>query len=73
MEFIDSILAQLNSVLSGPALGGIAIALEFILRLLPTEKPKSILLAVGGILKGVAAVFSTAAAILDKVVPQRLK
>jgi len=73
MEFIDGIVAQLTAFLNGPTLAGIAIALEFVLRLLPTEKPKSILLLVSGICKAVGSAFSLVSSIIDRVVPQRLK
>jgi len=73
MEFLTDLVAKMTELLNGPALAGITIALEFVLRLLPTEKPKSILLAASGICKLVASVFSVASSIIDRVIPQRLK
>ena len=73
MEFLNGIIASMTEFLNGPALAGVAIALEFVLRLLPTEKPKSILLLVSGVCKAVGSVFTVASSIIDRVIPQRLK
>ena len=73
MDFINSIIASLNGVLSSPVLVSIAFVIELALRLVPSEKPKSLVLMVKGIFNACAKVFEILSAILDKVLPQNLK
>ncbi len=72
LALINQVLEFLNS-LSGPVLAGAAVALEFILRFIPSAKPLGIAQAIGGALKGLGVLFSKAGEILDKVLPQKIK
>lgn len=72
MEILDQILALLGSL--GPeVLATVAIVLEFALRLVPSDKPKSILHLIGAVARKVGEALVKIADILDKVLPQKLK
>ena len=69
MEVLDQVLAFLNTI--GPAtIATIAVVLEFALRLIPSKKPRSILLLVGKVAGVLGAIFTKVADILSKTVPQ---
>lgn len=73
---MDSIIAILDQALAALSLPVVATALatvEAVLRFLPTEKPKSILIGVGKIFAGVGALFSKASDLLDGFGLQKLK
>jgi len=79
MEILNQIAEFVSNNLPAAATG-VAVALELAMRLLKTEKPKSLLLLVKGFLDiGAAAVvkigqiLSGLSSFLDKVVPQNLK
>lgn len=70
MELAHKILDFLNS---GAGITTATLLLELILRVVKTEKPKSILLGFSGILKGAISVAAKLDSFLDKVVPQQIK
>ncbi len=71
MAILDQILSHISA--ASASAGVIALVLEFILRLVKSEKPLSILYIVGGVLKKLGAIFSGLGELSDKVLPQRLK
>jgi glycerol-3-phosphate acyltransferase PlsY len=73
MEQLNHVLEMLNKLSMGEAIGSAALGAEFIMRIMKTEKPRSIAHTVSDILKGVANVMAKAADILDKVLPQRVE
>lgn len=70
MELAHKILDFLNS---GAGITTATLALELVLRVVKTEKPKSILLGISGVLKAAIAVAAKLDSFLDKVVPQQIK
>lgn len=70
-HYIDVALAFINSLYGAASTA--AIVIEILLRLIPSEKPLSLLLAVSAFVHGIASVFGAAAALIDKVIPQKLK
>lgn len=71
MEFLDMILGFLNSAMAQYAV--IAMVVEFILRLIPSEKPLSIAHLVGDFAKKIGNVLLMFGDLLDKILPQKLK
>jgi recombinational DNA repair protein (RecF pathway) len=71
MEFLDAVLAFLTN-LSPTVVAGAALVLELVLRLFPSEKPKSILHLVSSGIRKVSDVLEGVANLLDKVLPQKL-
>lgn len=51
----------------------VGLLLESALRMFPTDKPKSIILAVSAIVHTIADIVAGVAKFLDKVIPQNLK
>jgi hypothetical protein len=72
MEWLSQIINQIPDA-SLPALATIAVVLEFAFRLLKTKKPLSIAWLVVDGLVLVASGLTKVAALLDKVLPQRVK
>lgn len=70
MELIDKIMALLSSVEASAAV--IAVVVEFVLRLVKTEKPKSLLYAAAAIVRGLGVVLTKLAEVMDKILPQKL-
>ena len=71
MEFLDKVLAF---VLSASGMSAtVAVVIEFVLRLIPSEKPISILHVVAGFVRKLGDVSLAAASLLDKILPQKLK
>jgi hypothetical protein len=70
MEFLNSILSYLSG--AEGMVATLAIVVEFVLRLVPSEKPRSIAYAVGGFVKVIGAVFTKLGELLDKILPQKL-
>lgn len=69
---LDQILAFVQNNLMASA-GIVGLMLEAALRLIKTEKPKSILYAIAAGSHKVADIIKGAANFLDKILPQRLK
>jgi phage-related protein len=67
MHFLDMAVAFLNSAMSPVAMGTIALVVEFVLRAIPSEKPRSLLLAVSAGVSLVAAVVSKIAQVIQMV------
>lgn len=72
MDFLNHLLAVLPDP-SAPWIVSLSIGLEFLLRLVPSAKPLSILHLVGGAVRVVGSIFTKMADLLDKVLPQKLK
>lgn len=51
----------------------IAIVLEVVFRLFPSEKPIGVILSVAAIIKGVGEILIKFSGIVNKVIPQKLK
>lgn len=60
-----------NSLMAQASL--VAMVLEIALRLVKSDKPRSLLLAVSGILHKVSAIAEGIAKFMDRVIPQNLK
>lgn len=80
MEVLSHWLAVVNESLNAPILVSVAVGLEFMFRMLKTEKPKSIVYMIadgikkgGELLKKSGELLSKIGQILDKVLPQKLK
>lgn len=71
MEFLDKILAFLSSA-EGASLT-IAVVVEFILRMIKSEKPLSILYLIANVTKKSGEILVKIGNLMDKVLPQRLK
>lgn len=71
MEFLDKILAFLSSA-EGASLT-IAVVVEFILRMVKSEKPLSILYLIANVTKKSGEILVKIGNLMDKVLPQRLK
>lgn len=69
LSVIDQIKGWLD--LSPTIIVGIGVVVELILRVIPTDKPKSLLLLAANILHGVSAILEKLASLLDQVL-QRL-
>jgi len=72
IAFLDSVL-NFVSGLSGAALVLIAGAVDMVMRLFNSEKPKSIAWTIAVVLSQVGKLATKFAEILDKVLPQRVK
>lgn len=72
MEYLEKILALIPSVDAG-YVASITVALEFILRLIKSEKPLSILYIIAAVIKKLAEILLKISLLLDKVLPQRVK
>jgi hypothetical protein len=69
-DLFNQIMGYLNSAMGLSAT--IAMVLEFVLRLIPTQKPASILYMVAGGAKMLGTLFGKLGEFLDKVLPQKL-
>jgi len=67
----DSILDAITSATGMSAT--IAIVLEFVLRLVKSDKPLSILYVISNVIKKLSEILTKVSDLLDKVIPQRLK
>ena len=73
MDLINQAIAAVLSIINGPAIAAIAVVLEIVLRIIPSEAPKSLLLGASAICKSIAKLAEAIATGLDKLIPQRLK
>lgn len=73
METLNKIMEAMNHALNAPVLMSIAIGMEFMFRMIKTEKPLSIAYMVADGLKKVGEIMSKCGQLMDKVLPQRLK
>lgn len=71
MEALFAKILELVGSVEGQA-AIISICLEFVLRIIPSQKPLSILYIAAAALKGAGAVLSKAGQVLDKVLPQKI-
>jgi hypothetical protein len=71
MAFLDQIIAFLNTALGSASV--VAVVIEFALRLFPSTKPLGIMHLVAAGVRKLAQVFTAAADLLDKVLPQNVK
>lgn len=72
MEAIFEKIMEFLSSAEG-ASATIAIVLDFVWRLIPSEKPKSVLHMISYVAKKLSEVLAKVAEFLDKVLPQKLK
>jgi len=72
MEAIFEKIMEFLSSAEG-ASATIAIVLDFVWRLVPSEKPKSVLHMISFVAKKLSEVLAKVAEFLDKVLPQKLK
>lgn len=70
-ELFEKIMSFLSSAEGASAT--IAIVLDFVWRLVPSEKPKSVLHMISYVAKKLSEVLAKVAEFLDKVLPQKLK
>lgn len=70
-ELFEKVLAFLSSAEGASAT--IAIVLDFVWRLVPSEKPKSVLHMISYVAKKLSEVLAKVAEFLDKVLPQKIK
>lgn len=70
-ELFEKVLSFLASIEGASAT--IAIVLEFVWRLIPSEKPKSVLHMIAYVAKKLSDVLAKVAELLDKVLPQKIK
>lgn len=70
MEFIDPVLAFIQSAAAQSAVVGIV--LEFVLRLIPSKKPLSVLHMVGACAKKVGQALVAVGDLFDKILPQKI-
>lgn len=70
MAILDQVVSFLVSAQGSASI--IAVVLEFIFRMFPSEKPLSILHVVGAIIQKVGSICIAAGGLLDKVLPQKL-
>lgn len=70
---LEGLSQSLSGLESAPILVTVAVAVELSLRLIKSEKPRSILYYVADGLKLCGNIFTKAGLILDKVLPQRMK
>lgn len=73
MGFLNQILESLNQFMSGGVVATIAIVVEFALRLIKTEKPKSIIYGIAGFFKLAGKVFTKIGEVSDKIFGQQIK
>ena len=73
MEALNKMIEAINQAMSAPVLMTIAIGMEFMFRMIKTEKPLSIAYMVADGLKKVGEIMSKCGQLMDKVLPQRLK
>lgn len=73
MESLNKVLEAVNHAMSAPVLMSVAIGMEFMFRMIKTEKPLSIAYMVADGLKKVGEIMSKCGQLMDKVLPQRLK
>lgn len=72
METIISKALELLTSAEGASVT-IAIVLEVVFRLFPSEKPKGVILMISAIIKGIGEVLVKFSNLINKVIPQNLK
>lgn len=70
-EIFTKVVEVLGSVEAQAAV--VAVVLEFAFRLIPSEKPRSILLVVAKVCEFAGAALSKVAVVINKVIPQKIK
>lgn len=73
MEMMNKVMEWLNGAMNAPVLMSVAIAIEFAMRIIKSEKPLSIAYMISDGLKKVGEIMSKCGQLMDKVLPQRLK
>jgi hypothetical protein len=72
MEMMKHIIDVLNNHSAG-AIATIGTIIEIAIRLIPSEKPMSIMIAVSEIIHAIAEISGAVAIAVDKIIPQKLK
>ena len=72
---MDEIISKLVEFFghAGAQAGVLAVVVEFLLRMVKSDKPLSIAYAVARLFRGVGLVATKAAEFLDRILPQKLK
>lgn len=73
MEFLKQAAEWLDKVSMGQMVVSAAFVMEFVFRMMKTEKPKSIAYMIADGMKKCGELLTKAGTLLDKVLPQRLK
>ena len=73
IQTVGSWGAFLNAFSTGGLVASAALVLEFILRMVPSEKPLSIGYAIADVSHALGVFFDAAGTAADKVLPNRLK
>lgn len=68
IQKIDAIDKAIPTEIAAWVLGLIGVAIELLMRLVPTAKPRSVLILISSGLAGLGSIFSKLSALLDKVV-----
>jgi hypothetical protein len=72
MELLNHYLDVVNNHIV-PASAGLGLALELGMRLMPTKKPLSVAYVLADALKKIGEICTALGAMLDRVLPQRVK
>lgn len=73
MEFLQHILDWFTNLSTGGMIGTIAMIVEFLLRMIKTPKPLSLLYVVRDGMDIIAKIFGKVVELLDRILPQRTK
>lgn len=73
MDLINHYIEVLSNFSNGSMIGTIAVILEFVMRLVPTDKPKSIFYVLSGVVHLLGQMFNVLGDLLDKLIPQKVK
>jgi len=71
LPMLDKILSWIPSDLQ--TVGIVAAVMEFLMRMIPSQKPLSIMHVVAAVVKQLGAILNGVGALLDKVLPQKIK
>ncbi len=72
MDIINKIIAMIPEA-SPMIIAAVAFTIDMVCRMVKSQKPIGVLYAVSAVVSGLAKLFSKLAALLDKVIPQRLE
>jgi len=73
LPFLDQVTELIKDLGNGSWMVVITMVVEAVLRLFPTDKPKSVILMIGWVCKQLSGLFEAVANLLNKVIPQNLK
>lgn len=73
MDFLNHISSVINNFSAGQVAASLAVIIEIVLRVVPSDKPLSLVTYAEKICLAAAQVFNALASALDKLVPQNTK